>query len=35
MDAEPVILISFDIDGTLEGGDPPGPVPLEFVRRAP
>jgi hypothetical protein len=39
MDAEPinsrpVILISFDIDGTVEGGDPSGPVPLEFVRRA-
>jgi hypothetical protein len=29
-----VILVSLDIDGTLEGGDPPGPVPLEFVRRA-
>ena len=28
------ILISFDIDGTLEVGDPPGPVTLEMVRRA-
>ena len=29
-----MILVSFDIDGTLECGDPPGPVPLELVRRA-
>lgn len=28
------ILLSFDIDGTLETGDPPGPVTLEMVRRA-
>jgi len=28
------ILISFDIDGTLEVGDPPGPVTLDMVRRA-
>ena len=28
------ILISFDIDGTLEVGDPPGPVTLEMVKRA-
>jgi hypothetical protein len=28
-----MILVSVDIDGTLEAGDPPGPVPLEFVRR--
>lgn len=28
------ILISFDIDGTLEVGDPPGPVTLEMVRLA-
>jgi hypothetical protein len=28
-----MILISLDIDGTLEAGDPPGPVPLEFARR--
>ncbi|MGD9797954.1 MAG: HAD family hydrolase [Acidimicrobiia bacterium] len=29
-----MILVSFDIDGTLETGDPPGPVTLEMVRRA-
>jgi hydroxymethylpyrimidine pyrophosphatase-like HAD family hydrolase len=28
------VLISFDIDGTLEVGDPPGPVTLDMVRRA-
>ena len=28
------ILISFDIDGTLEIGDPAGPVTLDMVRRA-
>ena len=28
------ILISFDIDGTLEVGDPPGPVTMDMVRRA-
>ena len=28
------ILVSFDIDGTLEVGDPPGPVTLDMVRRA-
>lgn len=28
------ILLSFDIDGTLETGDPPGPVTLEMVRKA-
>ncbi len=28
-----MILVSVDIDGTLEAGDPQGPVPLEFVRR--
>jgi phosphoglycolate phosphatase-like HAD superfamily hydrolase len=27
-------LISFDIDGTLELGDPPGPITLEMVHRA-
>ena len=27
-------LISFDIDGTLEMGDPPGIITLEMVRRA-
>ena len=26
-----MILVSFDIDGTLEFGDPPGPVSLEVV----
>ena len=30
----PMILISFDIDGTLEMGDPPGPIPLTLVRLA-
>jgi hypothetical protein len=28
------IVLSFDIDGTLELGDPPGPVTIEMVRRA-
>lgn len=28
------ILISFDIDGTLEAGDPPGRVTMAMVRRA-
>lgn len=28
------ILISFDIDGTLDVGDPPGPVTLAMVKRA-
>ncbi len=28
------ILLSFDIDGTLEVGDPPGSVTMEMVRRA-
>ena len=27
-------LISFDIDGTLEVGDPPGSVTMDMVRRA-
>lgn len=27
-------LVSFDIDGTLESGDPPGPFSLEVARRA-
>ena len=26
-------LISFDIDGTLDGGDPPGPVSVEMLRQ--
>ncbi len=29
-----VILISFDIDGTLEVGDPPGILTMEMVRTA-
>jgi len=29
-----VILISFDIDGTLEVGDPPGILTMEMVRKA-
>jgi hypothetical protein len=28
------VLLSFDIDGTLEDGDPPGPVSMDVVRRA-
>ena len=31
---ELVILISFDIDGTLEVGDPPGILTMAMVRRA-
>ncbi len=27
-------LISFDIDGTLEMGDPPGPITMDMVSRA-
>ncbi len=27
------MLVSFDIDGTLEMGDPPGPLSVAFVRR--
>ena len=27
-------LISFDIDGTLEAGDPPGPITMDMVRSA-
>ncbi len=29
-----LILLSFDIDGTLEVGDPPGGVTMEMVRKA-
>jgi hypothetical protein len=29
-----VMLVSFDIDGTLETGEPPGGVPIALVRRA-
>lgn len=28
------ILVSFDIDGTLEAGDPPGPISMGMVRKA-
>jgi len=28
------VLVSFDIDGTLEEGDPPGPIGMELVARA-
>src|ERR1700722_13083808 len=28
------LLVSFDIDGTLEDGDPPGPLEIALVRRA-
>ena len=31
-EAGPVILISFDIDGTMEFGDPPGPIPAAVAR---
>ena len=27
-------LVSFDIDGTLESGDPPGPITMGMVRKA-
>lgn len=27
------MLVSFDIDGTLEVGEPPGPVKIDMVRR--
>ena len=30
----PLILVSFDIDGTLEVGQPPGVIPISLVRRA-
>jgi len=29
---EPVILVSFDIDGTMEFGDPPGPISAAVAR---
>jgi len=29
-----MVLVSFDIDGTLEVGDPAGPIKLDLVRRA-
>lgn len=27
------MLVSFDIDGTLETGDPPGPITIDIVRQ--
>jgi len=30
----PLVLVSFDIDGTLEAGDPPGPIPFTLVDEA-
>jgi hypothetical protein len=30
----PITLVSFDIDGTLEVGDPPGIIPIALVKRA-
>lgn len=29
-----MVLLSLDIDGTMEVGDPPGPIPLEKIRQA-
>ena len=29
-----IVVVSFDIDGTLEIGEPPGVVPVELVRAA-
>jgi len=29
-----MLLVSFDIDGTLIAGDPPGPISLDMVREA-
>ena len=31
---QPRVLVSFDIDGTLEDGDPPGPIAMQVVRHA-
>ena len=28
------MMVSFDIDGTMEFGDPPGPLSVDLVRRA-
>jgi hypothetical protein len=28
-----LFVVSFDIDGTMEFGDPPGPITVAFVRR--
>ncbi len=32
--SRPTILVAFDIDGTLEVGDPQGPLPMALARRA-
>ena len=34
MSAWALTLLSFDIDGTLEEGDPPGPIGMDLVVRA-
>ena len=34
MTVSSLVLVSFDIDGTLEVGQPPGIVPISLVRRA-
>ena len=31
-DDRPRVLVSFDIDGTMEFGDPPGPVTADVAR---
>jgi hypothetical protein len=33
-DRQSAVVVSFDIDGTLESGDPPGPLTLALVRQA-
>jgi hypothetical protein len=30
--APTIVVVSFDIDGTMEFGHPPGPITVEFVR---
>lgn len=27
-----IYVVSFDIDGTMEFGDPPGPIPVDYAR---
>lgn len=34
MDRLVAVLLSFDIDGTLEDGDPPGPLAMSWASRA-
>lgn len=29
-----LVIVSFDIDGTLEDGNPPGPLPMDLVGKA-